>query len=78
MGNKRLVRVVLAALIGGIAVAVLGLIVGATYGGNYATDFEFSGLRGYEATGLIGAVLGFVCGAALGSYLVDRLTRRPS
>jgi hypothetical protein len=74
MSNKRVVGVVLAGLVGGIAVAVLGLIVGATYGGNYATNFEFNGLRGYEATGLIGAILGFVSGGALCSYLVGRLT----
>jgi len=76
MSSKRVVRVVLAGLIGGIALAILGLIVGGTYGGNYAPDFEFNSLRGYEATGLIGAILGFVSGGALCSYLAGRLTRR--
>jgi hypothetical protein len=36
------------------------MIVGADYGGNYATDFEFNGVRGYEATGQIHAIVGFV------------------
>jgi hypothetical protein len=47
MNTKRVVFVVLAGLIGGIAVADLGLIGGTLYGGNYATDFQFNGLRGY-------------------------------
>jgi hypothetical protein len=78
MSSKRVVVVVLAGLIGGIAAGALGLLAGATYGGNYATNFEFNGLRGYEATGQIGAILGFVSGGALCSYLVGRLTRRSS
>jgi hypothetical protein len=78
MSSKQVVQVVLAGLIGGIALAILGWIVGATYGGNYATNFEFNGLRGYEATGQIGAILGFVCGGALCSYLAGRLTQRSS
>jgi hypothetical protein len=78
MSSKRVVGMVLAGLIGGIAVAVIGLIVGATYGSNYATGFQFNGLRGYEATGQIGAILGFVTGGALCSYLVARFTRRSS
>jgi hypothetical protein len=78
MSSIRVAGVVLAGLIGGIAVGVLGLIAGAIYGGNYATQFEFNGLRGYEATGQIGLILGCVTGAALCGYLVGRLTRRAS
>jgi hypothetical protein len=78
MSSKRLVYVVLAGVLGGLVVGALGLIGGATYGGNHATGFEFNGLRGYEATGQIGAILGFVTGGALGSYLAGYLTRRPS
>jgi hypothetical protein len=78
MSSKRIVFVVLAGLIGGIAVGAIGLLAGAWYGGNYAINFEFNGLRGYEAVGQIGAILGFVSGGVLCSYLVGRLTRRPS
>ena len=60
----------------GSVIALIGLVVGVTYGGNYATDFEFNGLRGYEATGQIGAVFGFVAGGSLGAYLVARLSKR--
>jgi hypothetical protein len=78
MSLKRGVLVIVAGLLGGIAVAILGLIVGAAYGGNYASQFEFNGVRGYEATGQIGAIVGFVSGGTLCSYLVGRLTRRSS
>jgi hypothetical protein len=42
MSSKRVVFVVLAGLIGGLALGAVGLIVGATYGGNYATEFAFN------------------------------------
>jgi hypothetical protein len=76
MNNKPIVFVVLAGFLGGIVLAAVGLIAGTAYGGNYATDFRFNGLRGYEATGQIGAILGFVSGGALGSFLAGRRTRR--
>jgi flagellar basal body-associated protein FliL len=42
---------------------VLGMLIGAWFGGNYAQDFQFNGVRGYEAT----AQLGLICGSlALG------------
>lgn len=40
--------------------AALGLFLGMMYGGNYATSFEFAGNRGYEAAGLLGALIGAV------------------
>lgn len=45
-----------------IAAGAAGMIIGALIGGNFATQFEFNGVRGYEATGQIGAI----AGAALG------------
>jgi hypothetical protein len=63
-------------LVGGLVLAVVGWVVGATYGGNHATDFAFNGLRGYEATGRLGAMFGFVAGFALCAGLVGLLTSR--
>lgn len=37
--------------------AVIGFVLGATYGGNYPVPFEFAGLPGYEGAGLLGAIL---------------------
>ena len=72
----RIIACLLAGLIGGIAIAFLGLVVGAWYGGNYATDLVFNGQRGYEATGQIGAILGFVLGGLLCSWLACLPVRR--
>ncbi len=59
----------LTGLIGAIVLAVVGMIIGACYGGNYATDFEFNDLRGYEATGHIGGIFGLIIGGAFGAWL---------
>ena len=49
----------LATAVASLAILTLfGFVVGANYGGNHATDFEFAGVRGYEATGALGALLG--------------------
>lgn len=34
----------------------LGMLIGAWFGGNYAQDFQFNGVRGYEATGQLGLI----------------------
>lgn len=49
----------------GLAVICLGLIgwvIGAYLGGNYAVNFVIKGLRGYEASGLIGSIAGTLAG----------------
>jgi hypothetical protein len=38
--------------------ADVGSLLGDAHGGNYAVEFEFAGVRGYEATSLIGAIIG--------------------
>jgi hypothetical protein len=75
-GAGRLVVRLLAALFGAVAGTGIGLVVGATYGGNYATELDFAGLRGYEATGLIGEIIGFFAGGAFGLLMACLLTRR--
>ena len=39
-------------------------------GGNYYGDFVFNGLRGYEAVGQIGAIIGGLLGALFGFLVV--------
>ena len=48
---------------------VVGLLAGVYIGGNYFIQFEFGGVRGYEAVGNIGAMLGAAMGAVLGAIL---------
>ena len=44
----------------------IGMIVGALIGGNFAEQFVFNGVQGYEATGQIGFILGISIGLILG------------
>ena len=61
---KIILRTFVVLLIGFVS-GVIGWIVGALIGGNYAEQFVFNGVRGYEATGQ----LGFICGALIGLIL---------
>lgn len=46
----------------GFASGVIGWIIGALTGGNFTEQFVFNGVRGYEATGQIGSILGALIG----------------
>jgi hypothetical protein len=68
-----------AGLVGGLAGALVGLLVGMDLGGNYGANLQFNGVRGYEAGGQLGALVGFVAAAglsvALARWLVGRRVR---
>jgi hypothetical protein len=51
---------------------MLGMLIAAWFGGNYAESFQFAGVRGYEATGLVG----FIIGTAIGIFLSEYFWRR--
>ena len=68
LGYKTVLSVLAVFLIG-IVSGIIGLIVAAFIGGNYAEQFVFNGVRGYEATGQ----LGFILGALLGVFSGWRL-----
>lgn len=63
---------VLAAILGAVVGGVLLFVLGAFLGGNYANSFEFAGLRGYEATGILGLFVGLIGGGALGAGIAKR------
>jgi len=64
---------VLATLVIGFVFSVSGWIIGALIGGNFAEQFVFNGLQGYEATGQAGFILGALLGLILGwRFLVTR------
>jgi len=44
-------------MIGGVVLGVIGMVVGAWFGGNFATEVVFNGVRVYEATSQIGFIL---------------------
>jgi hypothetical protein len=51
-----------AILILGIVSGLIGWVIGALIGGSYAEQFVFNSVRGYEATGQIGFILGSLIG----------------
>ena len=53
----------------GIPGMLVGLIVGATIGGNWFTSFSLGDAHGYEATANIGTVVGGVAFGAIGVWL---------
>jgi len=57
---------------GGLVIGMLGMLSAAWFGGNYAESFQFAGVRGYEATGLVG----FIIGTAIGIFLSEYFWRR--
>jgi len=69
--------VALAAGLGSFVTGAVGLIAGATFGGNFCNTCEFNGVRGYEATGQLGFLLGAITGAALFGWLAAVVLRRP-
>jgi hypothetical protein len=67
-------KTTISVFIGVVVGAVIGLFIGMDIGGNFYTDFVFNGLRGYEATGQIGAIAGGVLGGLFG-YVLSRFIR---
>ena len=53
---------VLFMLVIAFVLGVIGLFIAMYIGGNYAEDFVFNGVRGYEATGQIGGAIGLISG----------------
>ncbi|QQR82530.1 hypothetical protein IPJ70_00210 [Candidatus Campbellbacteria bacterium] len=70
MGNK--IAFFFLALVGTCLLGLIGWVVLATYGGNYAEDFIAFGLRGYEATGFIGQCVGLVLGVVMTIYIYQK------
>jgi hypothetical protein len=61
---KTILRV-FAVIVIGLISGVIGLIIGALIGGNFAEQFVFNGVQGYEATGQVGFILGALIGIIL-------------
>ena len=61
----------------GLVAGVLGMIIGALIGGNYAEQFIFNGVQGYEATGQIGFILGALIGLIAGWWFLLKRKKYP-
>jgi len=66
---RTILRVFLTLVIG-FVLGVIGLFISMYIGGNYAEDFVFNGVRGYEATGQIGFIIGGVIGLIMGWWFL--------
>jgi LPXTG-motif cell wall-anchored protein len=75
MARPRAAKAVLAGFGGAVLGMLLGLIAGANIGGNWFTSASFAGQHGYEATSLLGAVIGAVALGAAGVWLALRRRR---
>ena len=69
--GKTILRVFFTLVIG-FVLGVIGLFIAMYIGGNYAEDFVFNGVRGYEATGQIGFIIGGAIGLIIGSWFLLR------
>jgi hypothetical protein len=54
---------------------VLFALLGILIGGNFFESFEAFGLRGYEATGQLGVIIGAIFGSVAGFFVVKRLAK---
>jgi len=54
----------------------LGLVSGAIIGGNFARQFVYNGVQGYEAAGQVGLMLGVLAGAVLGWRLLFKRKKK--
>ncbi len=59
-------------VLAGLILGVIGLLIGAWFGGNFATEFTFIYVRGYEATGQVGFILFALIGAVGGWQYMAR------
>ena len=78
--TRSIPRMVVGTLLIALTAGVVGLLVGTAIGGNWAEDFRFAGNRGYEATGVLGAIIGLAVGIVGGAIALAWLPRhnRPS
>lgn len=49
----------------GLVFGLIGMVIGAYIGGNYAQDFTLFDVRGYEAAGQLGFILGAIMGTVV-------------
>jgi hypothetical protein len=61
---------IFAVIVIGVISGATGMIIGALIGGNYAEQFVFNGVQGYEATGQIGFILGALIGSIAGWWFL--------
>jgi len=74
--GARAASAVVGGLLGTALGLLLGFVVGANIGGNWFTSFSLAGQRGYEATSLLGGVVGAVLFGVIGVWIARRRRNR--
>lgn len=64
----------ISSLIGGILLGILGLMIGATIGGNFGFP-AFGGVMGYESGGAFFGIVGLAIGSLLGIATAQKLQK---
>jgi len=57
---------------GALVTGMLGMLIGAWFGGNYAEGFRFAGVQAYEATGRVGFIIGIIVGIWMSEFFWRR------
>ena len=70
--NAEVVLRIVSVVASGLVLGMLGMLIAAWFGGNYAERFQFAGVRGYEATGLVGFIIGTAIGIFLSEYFLEK------
>ncbi|HZU38333.1 MAG TPA: hypothetical protein VFA18_20580 [Gemmataceae bacterium] len=67
--------IAIAVLVAGYMGGLLGWLGGMAYGRDYVGGFTFAGLKGMDAAGAVGGILGLLILSCLAGYLSCRLWR---
>ena len=67
--SKNILRLIFTIIIS-VVFGLFGLLIGILFGGNYAEQFMFNGVQGYEATGQIGLIFGAMLGLFTGWWFL--------
>jgi len=78
MGCRRAILHIMGVLLAAGLASAVGLIGGSSFGGNFAPDFLFLGMPGYEGSGLLGAVTAGSTVFLVGSLAAGLLKRSGS
>lgn len=71
----RRVLIALGVLVAGYMGGLLGWLGGMVYGRDHASGFAFAGLKGMDAAGAVGGILGLLVLSCLAGYVSCRLCR---
>ncbi|MEN9405082.1 MAG: hypothetical protein RLY47_41 [Candidatus Parcubacteria bacterium] len=61
------------AIVGTVLLFGIGFVMASIWGGNHAVDFVLLDWRGYEATGMVGAMVGLIIGLGLTFFSYRRI-----